>query len=308
MTTTEAPTKRAPRVPTVLDGLRSLNRRRAEVGKRLSDVGLEVNGAKARIEQLKAERAAEQREAAQQLRPPDLLSIDERTRAAKAELAGLVEQVQALRAVEAGVDREVLELHEAQRAGFLALAHEGSDLDASEGQQAAKRIRNWLMARRANQTGWRSAWRGLPLRDEHGERDPLRPEVFGGRSDARIPGASLADRVELPSTARHTVNGVELWDVEILAAVVAEALEANTGRPAAIVPPTALQGRPGIYRSAATGRPQRITHRELHGSGVPHSPAPSPLLVDAVRIDGHGCAQLVWVAPLPEEAGEEESS
>jgi hypothetical protein len=298
MTTTATP-KRAPRERTALDDLRDLNKRRADIAARQSEVGAELNGAKARIEALKEERALEQRTAAQQLRPPDLLSIDERTRTAKADLAGLEEQLRALKAVENGVLRDILDLHAERRTEFAERAREGSALDEREGKLAAKKLSEWLMCRRTNRSSWQLAWRGIPVADQHGERDPFRPEVFGGRTDARLPGMSLADRVELPSSARQTVDHKELWDVEVLAGIVAEWLERNAGTPAGLVPSDALQGRAGWYRSATIGTEQRLTHRMLHGDE--RGPRPSTQLLEAVRIDDCGMAQLVWQRDLGAE-------
>jgi hypothetical protein len=274
-----------------------INRRRGANARRKDEIGAELAGAKQHLEQFKVQRTHEQRAAARETREPNLDALDAQVRAVEVAIADLTEKLAACQYVDAELERELLDLHASRRSEFIDQALELSDIERTESQRTAKRIRDWIMTRRTNAQAWVSAWNGISLDAGGGQRDPHRPEIFGARSNSRVPGAALADLVALPSEPTARVDGRALWDPRVLAEALAAYLERASGLPSSYVPPDALQGRAGVYRNPHSPARQHIGHGDLNGHNGQN---PSTQLLDAVRIDPDGLAQLVWERELPD--------
>jgi hypothetical protein len=267
----------------VTDDRNDLARKQGEITRRREIVAGELAGANARAAQLDDERLAEFKASAAELRDPDLASIDERRAVEHKRQADLKQQLAELTAAAAAVEREIAALYVERRIEWADEARKMSALEAADRARLVKVGRELLASHTETVRSW------LPPARTFG-RDKLSPELPFVSVNARVPGRSLADRITLPSSARVTVNRVELFDPIALVRAAIEFFERHPDAlPAAVVPPDALQGRAGMYRDTVTGAEIAVDDDTITSPMSPIDPS----------IDELGCAHHIRYADLP---------
>jgi len=282
---TQTELKRQPPARTVLDDVADLEARKVQIDARRNTVGRDAAACRTRIATAETDRDAELAAAVHDLRDPKVEATEKALQDDQSKLAALTDQIAGLRAASTEVDKQIGALRRERRGDFIALARANAEAVVAPLQERLiETARALLAAQRENAEMWRAAFAGT-------DGGKLNPEVpLGVRVDARLPGGSIADRCTVGRGNRTVVNGTELFHpLGTLAEVVAHLEKVgNVGLPASLVPPDALQGRPGRYLDTVLGAEYHLDLDDLT----------SPNEAD-VSVDEYGMAGLRWIAPLP---------